>query len=186
MTFISFSEELQKIGTKVPIKSASTLFRILSKGSPVKVKVTEEAKNYGGGFYDLKEKIIGVTKDDYQSLAHELGHAELDKKVLGKLLQNALTRLSSAPIPTMLAGIGSGLLMAKGKKWGILLPAALSAPLLMSEYLASKGGAKLLKNTGASKEQQSDYKSEMAKGLATYLVPPLMGTLIAQAVGRNH
>ncbi len=182
ISFASFSDELQKLasGEKVPLaKAESKIFTFLMRGSPVKVKITPEAANYGGGYFDQVKKEIGLSEKNYETLAHEVGHAHLDKHILGQMIQSRLSRVSSGVIPNVLAGVGAGLLMAKGKKWGLLLPAALSAPTVLSEALATHKGGKLLEEAGATEEQRKNYSSRMRQSLSTYLIAPALGTLVA-------
>lgn len=182
ISLASFSDELQKIASegKVPLaKAESKIFTQLMRGSPVKVRVTPDAAQYGGGYFDQVKKEIGISEKNYQTLAHEVGHAHIDKHLLGRLIQSRAARVASGVVPGVLAGIGAGLLMAKGKKWGLLLPAALAAPTILSEALATHKGGKLLDEAGASQEQRKNYNDNMRRGLGSYLLAPALGTLIA-------
>lgn len=184
ISFASFSDEFQKLSSseKVPLARANArIFNALLKGAPVKVRVTEEANQFGGGFFDIHTKEIGLSEKSYEVLAHELGHAELDKHLLGRIIQSQAARTLSGVVPSVLAGIGAGILMAKGKKWGLLLPAALSAPTLLSEFLATRKGGKLLRDAGATEEQQEQYRRNTNQGLGTYFKAPALGTLVASA-----
>ena len=168
---------------KIPLhKLNERVFKILAKGSPVKVRITPEAAAYGGGYFDQVKKEIGLSEKKYDILAHELGHAQIDEHILGRLIQSQTARHISSMIPSALAGIGAGFLMAKGKSWGILLPAALSAPTLISEFLASHKGGKKLEESGATEEQKEHYKQNMGEGFSSYLVAPALGTLIAASM----
>lgn len=182
ISFASFSDELHKIAAdgKVPLSRAeSKIFNQLMRGSPVKVRVTPEAAEYGGGYFDQVKKEIGISEKNYETLAHELGHADIDKHILGRMIQSRAARVASGVAPGVLAGIGAGLLMAKGKKWGLLLPAALAAPTVLSEALATHKGNKLLEEAGATEEQRKGYSSRMRQGLGSYLLAPALGTLVA-------
>lgn len=184
ISFASFSDEMGKIATdgKLPLaKAEARIFHALLKGSPVKVRITSEAAQFGGGYFDQVNKEIGISEKNYEALAHEVGHAHVDQHILGRLLQSRASRLMSGLVPSVLAGVGAGLLMAKGKKWGLLLPAALSAPTLLSEALASHKGGKLLEEHGASEEQQENYRQKMRQGMMSYLLAPTLGTLVASA-----
>jgi hypothetical protein len=182
ISFASFSDELHKIAAegKVPLsKAEAKIFTALMKGSPVKVRITPDAAQFGGGYFDQVKKEIGISEKNYQTLAHEIGHAQIDKHILGQLIQSRAARVASGIVPGVLAGIGAGLLMAKGKKWGLLLPAALAAPTVLSEMMASHKGSKLLDETGATAEQKESYRDRMRQGLGTYLLAPALGTLVA-------
>jgi hypothetical protein len=183
----SFLEGLNKTAessvAKIPLaKLNEKIFNILAKGSPVKVRITPDALMYGGGYFDQVKKEIGLSEKKYDVLAHELGHAQIDENILGRLIQSQTARHLSSMIPSALSGIGAGFLMAKGKSWGILLPAALSAPTLLSEFLASHKGGKKLEESGASEEQKEHYRKDMGQGFRSYLVAPALGTLIAASM----
>lgn len=184
ISFASFSAEMNKIAAegKLPLaKAESKIFNALLRGSPVKVRITSDAAQFGGGYFDQVNKEIGISEKSYEALAHEVGHAHVDQHVLGRLIQSRAARLASGVVPSALAGVGAGLLMAKGKKWGLLLPAALSVPTLLSEILASHKGGKILEEHGATEEQQDRYRKKMREGMMSYLLAPTLGTLIASA-----
>jgi Zn-dependent membrane protease YugP len=174
--FSSFSDELQKIAEKVPLRGAAALYKALSKGAPVKVRVTKDAEPHGGGYFDPDKKEIALSKQNYETLAHELGHADLDKNLLGRLIQGRMSRIAGLSPLSML---GASLLMAKGHKWGVFLPAALAVPALASEAIASFKGNDLLKRVGASEDQRKEYGKKMVSAFSTYLVPPVMNTLLS-------
>lgn len=182
--FLSFSSEIRKIAEerakKMPLSSADKqLFKAIEKGSPVKVRITSDALHYGGGYFDQETKEIGLSEKKFETLAHEVGHAHLDESLLGRLIQHQNVRGASSLIIGALAGIGAGILMAKGKRWGLLLPAALSAPTILSEMLATREGTKRLEREGATEEQQNRYHLEARKGLSSYFTAPALGTLVA-------
>ncbi len=182
ISLTSFNDELRKLAAdgKVPLsKAESKIFNTLMRGAPVKVKITPDAVQYGGGYFDQVKKEIGISEKNYETLAHEVGHAHVDKHILGRIIQSRAARVASGVVPGVLAGVGAGLLMAKGKKWGLLLPAALAAPTVLSEALATHKGGKLLGEAGATEEQRKNYHSKMRDSLGTYLLAPALGTLVA-------
>lgn len=183
ISFASFSDELLKIAAeKVPLAKADhQIFRELMRGAPVKVRVTPEAAEYGGGYFDQVKKEIAISDQKFETLAHELGHAELDKHLLGRMLQSRVARIVGTGFPNVLSGVGAGLLVAKGKKWGLLLPSALAAPTILSEILATRKGGKLLEEAGASEEQHKSYRKTMSSGLSTYFAAPALATFVASA-----
>lgn len=184
ISFASFSDELHKMaaGEKIPIDKANArIFTLLFKGSPVKIRVTPEAAKFGGGYYDQVKKEIGISEKHYDTLAHEIGHAKVDQHIIGRIIQSRVARVASGIVPGVLAGIGAGLLVAKGKKWGVLLPSVLAAPTILSEALATREGRKLIEEYGGTQEQKDQYRAKMREGLMSYLMTPLLGTLIASA-----
>jgi len=183
-TFTAFSREVTKLSEKrssrVPLSSSDLhLYEAIKKKSPVKVRITEEASQYGGGYFDRDKKEIGLSEKKFDSLAHEVGHAHVDEHLLGRLIQHQAVRGGASLIAGALAGIGAGILMAKGQRWGLLLPAALSAPTLLSEILATRKGGQHLEEAGATEEQRAHYREQMRGALSTYFTAPAIGTLIA-------
>lgn len=179
----AFSDELVKLSSeKLPISKADLhVYKELLKGAPVKVRIHEDAHEHGGGYFDQEKKEIVLSEKNYGTLAHEVGHAQVDKHILGQIIQSRVARLAASILP--LAGIGAGILMAKGKKWGLLIPAALVAPTVLSEMLATKKGRDLLKDIKTSAGQKKGYEDSMKKGLSTYVVPAIFETAKAAIIG---
>ncbi len=190
--FNGFVDELRKIAqrdvkpaNKIPISEAdANIYSELEKGSPVKIQISDEAGQYGGGYFDQDTNAITLTEKDFGTLAHELGHAHIQEHFLGRIIQSKAARTAfSLSGDSIAAGLGVGILMAKGKSWGLLLPAALAAPTLISEILANRKGKKLLEGVGATEEQKKRYEEASSKGTKTYLRTPLGGTLSGAMVG---
>jgi hypothetical protein len=178
----AFRSELKKIAAAKPsiqdkdvvaIKREVELWNKMRKASPVKVKRDRMADLHGGAYFDQQAKEIGLARNDYESLAHEIGHAELDKKLIGRLLQhpNARTLFNMTP----LAGAAAGVLAAKGRKAGLLLPIATAAPTIASEMWATHKGGKKLKEQGATPDEVKRYKRGLRKSLVSYFGPPAEG-----------
>lgn len=177
VTLRAFSSELTKIAKKQSdpkltekdikkIERDLELWNKLREVSPVDVGIDDEAHIHGGGFFDSKEKRIGLSEKNPHSLAHEMGHAELDKNFLGRAVQHPVGR---AVFPwTPVAGALGGVLLSKGKKMGVLLPIMTAAPTLLSESLATRKGAKKLKEVGATEEEIDQYKKELKDSFGTY------------------
>lgn len=184
----SFSDELTKISEEAKKKSPDRqkiqrqveLWKKLRAGTDTPVRVTGEADFYGRGFYDFKDKFVGVSQKDPHVLAHELGHADIDRNIVGKMIQNKVT--SQAYPWTPVAGAVGGALLSRGKKWGALLPIATAAPTLLSEWLATRNGAKRLEGAGATPEEVDMYRSSMSDSASTYhaIIPE---TLLAGGLG---
>lgn len=175
----AFRSELKKIAEAMPsikgedvvaIKREVELWNKMRNASPVKVKRDRMADLHGGAYFDQQAKEIGMARNDYESLAHEIGHAELDKKLLGRLLQHPKAR--SLFNMTPLAGAAAGVLAARGRKAGLLLPIATAAPTIASEMWATSRGGKKLKEHGATPEEVKRYKSGLRKSLVSYFGPP--------------
>jgi len=186
----AFSDELLKIAKDAETKPASLgkqeikgikrdieLWNKLRGSSPIKIKVEAKADRYGGGYFDQVAKEIGISRKDYETLAHELGHAELDKRLWGKIVQHPIARGAFPWTPV--AGAIGGVLLSKGKKMGMLLPLATATPTLISEGMASSKGSKLLRDIGATKKEVDKYKKEMGGAFGTYFSSVPMAAIAA-------
>ena len=173
----SFGDELSKIAAAKPkkdipkvevkqLKRDLELWNKLRGASPVKIKIDRDADSYGGGYFDQQAKEIGLSSKDYETLAHELGHAELDKKIIGRLLQGPTARglFDWTPVAGALAGAG----LATGKKLPLLLPLLTMGPTLVSEHWATRKGAKRLKAAGGSKKEVEKYRDNLRSSLGSY------------------
>jgi len=142
------------------------LWNKLRGESPVKVKIDQGADIHGGGYFDQQAKEIGLSSKDYETLAHELGHAELDKKILGRFLQGPTARglFDWTPVAGALAGAG----LATGKKLPLLLPLLTAVPTLASEHWATLRGGKRLETAGATKKEVEKYRDNLRSSLGTY------------------
>lgn len=192
----SFGSELSKIAEKKPEKELSKkdlkqiqrgieLWNLLRKKSPVKVKIDRLADLHGGGYFDQAAKEIGMSSKDHETLAHELGHVDLDKNLIGRLLQHQIARGIFGLTPLM--GAIAGASLARGRKLPLLIPVATAAPTLISERWATGKGGKRLKDAGASKKELEKYYSALSKSFSTYgatipitLAAGLMGHVAAK------
>jgi hypothetical protein len=178
-TMSAFVDELQKIAhdhaapsrpnlTKEQLARRAALWTSLRGRSPVPVNIdSAEAQNYGGGFFHTGNKDITVGEGDWESLAHEMGHAELDQHVLGRLIQSGIARTAHHLTPV--GGALGGALVARGKKIGLLIPLLMAAPTVLSEYLSTQRGQAHLEQVGATPEEIDGYRIGMVDGLASYL-----------------
>ena len=162
-------------------KHRLALFKALRNGSPVKIKMDQKADQYGGGYFDLQKKEIGLSGKDFAILAHEVGHADVDKHVTGKILQHHIVR--RAFFLTPLAAMGAGMLLAKGKKWGIALPLLTAVPTLVSEGWATHEGRKRLEDLHATVLDKDYYKSVTRPGFASYAANAAVGAILGGVTG---
>jgi len=185
----SFSDELLKIAKDAETKPAIgkqeikgirrdiELWNKLRGSTPIKIQVDAKADKYGGGYFDQIAKEIGISRKDYETLAHELGHAEMDKRLWGRIIQHPISR---GVFPwTPVAGALGGVLLSKGKKMGLLLPLATATPTLISEGMATSKGSKLLKDIGATKKEVDKYKKEMDGAFGSYSASIPMAAMAA-------
>lgn len=168
-----FSDEMAKIaeGPKKAIdvkalKRKIELWSRLKSSTDVPINTDTEAENYGGGYYDNDTKSISTSTHDPESLAHELGHASLDTSMLGRMIQHSINRKMFPWTPV--AGAIAGVLAAKGKKWGALLPVATAGPTLLSEWLATRKGAERLEDVGATPQELAAYRKSLSDSFSTY------------------
>lgn len=149
---------------------------------------------------------------DADILAHEIGHSKYSVKGRSKnLLAKGAHKLMAPSKLAVMAGnpvagaVGykSGLEAAKKKANGekeslwdktksVAIPAAMAAPLLISEGAASVKGYKLLKKAGASKEALKLTRKSLGNAWGTYATvasaPVVVGEasrLVGKAVGKK-
>lgn len=146
----------------------------------------------GGPGFSSKAKMISMAGSrNVASLAHELGHADYhlnkDSGKIGRAAHKAYvktggSRLNVKRLQPRLAAVAGAMsgeraakLEAEGKKQSKLerhadwaIPAVLSAPVLVSEGLASRKGLKFLKNSGASKELRKAARKDLVGAWGTY------------------
>ena len=117
-------------------------------------------------------------------LSHELGHADIHKNMLGRLVQNPVTT-GAASLAPALAGVGG---FASGfsddervRRGAVLAPLAMSAPTLAYEAGASLLGARKLRRAGASGKQMLNAAKALVPAWGTYAARA--GTSTASAAG---
>lgn len=156
------------------------LLRLLTQHASsmgIEVEHHADADAYGGGGYLRKEHKVQVSPHEQGTargsslLAHELGHAEIDQSVPGRLLQNQYLRSAAAHAPTIGALIA---VMAQGsflRKLALSAgtAAALQVPVLSSEILADHKGRRLLEQHGAGVSTLATHEHESTRGVNSYL-----------------
>lgn len=172
----SFLDEFAKISQS---KRDDELFRKLKKEAPVEVRKSEEAKEYGGAYFDTISKHIGISDKRFDSLAHEIGHAKNHETIWGRLIQSVPSTLAFKLAPW--AGAAAGIALAYGKKWPMLIPAAAVTPILLAEALATRTGGEVLKKVKASPEEVEKYRANLRRSFSTYLQTPLAATATGSA-----
>lgn len=176
-TLHSFSLELEKIAET---KRERELFKRVKKESPVKVRITDTAKLFGGGYFDpAGEGHVGISDRHFDVIAHEIGHAQNHQKLWGKLIHSVPSMLAFKVAP--IAGAFAGAALAKGKKWPLLVPAAAVTPILLAEALASNTGRKVLEKVKAKSEEVEKYRKNMRSAFSTYLDTPIASAATAGA-----
>lgn len=164
------------------------------KGSPLYERLVATLKHkpkidpevgVANGYYSMKTKKIVLGDKDVNTLAHELGHAELAKKFTGKLIQNVPARIAYHFADWGGAAAGAfGPTKGVGAWLSAAVPAFMAAPTVASEAAASVIGHNKLKEVGATKLELETYKNELLRSGATYLVNPAVG-LAYYGVGRG-
>lgn len=151
-----------------------------AKKKNIKVEYTDEARQFGGGMFDRDTgdvKVDPELQNDHSILAHELGHAEFDKTLLGRAVQSPVARGLSIPamsIGMIIAATATGNLRQRlALSTGVV--AAGQLPLLTGEGVAWYKGHKMLKEHGASPEELAHLRSEALRLGSSYLVPGAFG-----------
>lgn len=188
----------------------------IKKKDPEKAKKLVESFKKKRGYDPTKGTIILGENSSAATLAHELGHSDyLEKKskttsksIIGrtahkivdnptynKVLNGKLLKSSSAAHGFMV-GVNSERKKQRGEKrnlydkiGSVALPAAIVAPVLISEGKASLRGLKLMKNMGASKELLKQSKKELGSAWGTYAsghLSPVLHGAAGDVAGRGY
>ncbi len=121
------------------------------------------------------------------TLAHEMGHADLHKSRLGRVLQNKGTMIAGALGSNPIVGALSGGLTAQSdnetvRRLGRWAPAIAAAPMLGYEAGASILGYRRLRRAGASKQQLRNAMKNFTGAWGTYGGGAALGTGAAHGV----
>lgn len=140
----------------------------------------------GGGFA-TERPLIAISEKAHNApgiLAHELGHAAIDRHALGGLIQNTPVRAIHANIGSV--GAMSGALTSlsddeRVRAAGRWAPLALSAPKLLSEAGATLHGLHAMHGAGATGAQLLRGAGLLAPAFATYAGHAGIGVGMAHA-----
>ena len=165
-----------------PDARARLLSALLSRAKRNDVQVQQnEGSVPGHGWYSPSEKLITLgnkgSDDEIPSLAHELGHVELNQGVVGRVIQSPLARGAAGDawmIGGMIGAVAEGSLARRIALSGGVA-AAMQLPLLTGEAVASIKGHKMLAEYGAPRELLDLHRKLMLKGFGTYLRPGAVG-----------
>jgi hypothetical protein len=134
-----------------------------------------------GGHYNPFSKEVVTQAMDPEVLAHELGHAEIDRSALGKLVQNPVTTLmgNAGSQAGFAGGIYSGYQDEKSGdshklRDGALL-AGIHAPQLGYEAAATLKGRRMLQEAGV--KDLSSYNNRLGRAWGTYAMNPVAAGL---------
>lgn len=124
--------------------------------------------------YGLNAEVGDVIVDPHASpgfMAHELGHSDVAKHPLGKVIQNPFT----LALGNLSRGVGfvSGGLSGMSddptmQTLGVAAPAVAAAPQLVYEAAASLLGLRRLRRAGASADQLVDAAKQLGLAFGTY------------------
>jgi len=146
------------------------------------------------GAFNPSTKKIHVSGKDPNVLAHELGHAEIDRSRLGRMVQNKGTIIAGnlAPTAAGVGGVASGYQEAEDGRSRTGRDAALLGgahlPQLGYEAGASVKGHKILKGLGASKGDLSGYRRSVGRAYGTYALNPVASAInysLGRGIGRT-
>jgi Zn-dependent membrane protease YugP len=145
-----------------------------------------EAKSRQGPHFDVSKERVVVRKNEApEILAHELGHAEIHRSPMGRLVQNPTANLVSglSPLAGIIAGASAG---SKGPSMGTALALAIAtAPQALYEAEASRRGMRKMREAGASEEELSRARKKLMSAWGTYAIraPEAVGNyLLTQRV----
>lgn len=168
-----------------PEARARLLEALLSRAKEhgITVERHQRADPHGGGLYSRPEsKVVVSPKDEATDrglsvLAHELGHAEFDKSMLGHAVQDPLVRGAAFVAPSIGALIAAAAEGSFARRLALSMGtvAALQVPLLTGEVVADIKGHQMLKEHGATPELLSLHRGESWRGVGSYLRPGVHG-----------
>jgi hypothetical protein len=157
------------------------------------VPVTYAEGVLGGGTYERDRSGRRITLDQSLQgtssgnavLAHELGHAEFDKSVLGRIAHNPELRgaASLAPLIGMVIAMVADGNVARKAALSVAGVAASQVPLLTGEGVAWAKGHRTMKERGATPEQMQDYRRNAALYGSSYLGHGILG--VGTALGTS-
>jgi hypothetical protein len=142
----------------------------LLKGETVEVRTQEDKSPH---YSNTDRPYVSVRpNEDPGILAHELGHAEIDRTTIGRVLQSRALRVASA-----VAGVGGAAMGVLGSNTshrtiGTLIAVAATAPILGAEGWASSKAVDKLRRAGATEGEVSAAKTRLLKAFGTYATIP--------------
>lgn len=146
----------------------------LLKGEAVEVRYQQDEGGSGPHYNNAGGKTyVSVRKEeDPGILAHELGHAEVDRTAFGKFLQSPALRgiaTVGAVGGTMVGMMASS---PAHRTIGTVIALASTTPILGAEGLASSHAIKKLRAAGATEGEVSAAKKRLTKAFGTYATVP--------------
>lgn len=124
---------------------------------------------------ELGERVgKGYTASLPEIVAHEVGHKRIAGNRFGKLLQNPVTIIAGgvSPLAGMVAGVTAPDEISDNKV--MAGSAAMAAPMVGYEGLASVLGYKQLKRLGASPAQLARARNRLGRAWGTYALQPVI------------
>lgn len=121
--------------------------------------------------------------DPVAMLAHEIGHTEVDKTMIGRMAQSLPVHMATDKAKTVALFANMLASTPKGKQLALALPLAATVPTLGTEAAASIKGYKMLKDMNATDEELKKYRKALATAWLTYTTIPL-GVAAAAVAGR--
>ncbi len=186
-------------------KNAPKGLKVLEEGGPLSAAMAGGAHFSAGKEGPLAKYLPEHTNhDEYVSaggsknpsiLAHELGHADINRSRLGRLAQNPLGISAGAMAGNVGALTGGATAFSddeRVQRAGVLAPLALSAPQLAFEAAASVQGLRRMRGAGANAKQLLHGAKTLAPAFGTYAgraAAGSMGALQAQGMvggARNY
>lgn len=161
----------------------------LLKSESVEVRYQPEGVGGPGPHYsNTGRPYVSVREgEDPGILAHELGHAEIDRSGFGKLLQSSMLR--GASVVGAVGGTALGMMGStpSHRTIGTLIAMASTAPILGAEGWASAKAVDKLRRAGATESEVGAAKKRLLKAFGTYATIPagILGD-IATAAALSH
>lgn len=148
-------------------------------------KTKKDALKQLGVKYKPNMIIIGKGANNPAVLAHEMGHASLNKNILGRIIQSTPGRLAfkgTNALPALGIGLATGASKnEKTREYGKYAPAILAAPTLVSEAGASLSGLHKIHKAGGKGKDLLNAGLVLLPAFGTYAGKTLMGVGLAHA-----
>ena len=144
----------------------------LVKDDPTEVRILPQGSLRGPSYaVENKRQYVNVrSEEDPAVLAHELGHSELDRSIVGAALQSG-TLEAATSAGRFGAVLGSGLGLRP--TIGAAIAAASLLPTLAYEGAASIKGLNRLARAGATKEELANARSKLLNAWGSYATLPV-------------
>lgn len=141
--------------------------RLLANARDVEVKIAPRGTAFDHHNPMFGGSVTAVHGSDAAILAHELGHHDLSKDRIGRLVQNPATTIAGNASALATAALGL-MRPRKGLTAARVITAAAAVPQVAYEGAASYKGLNRLREAGATEEELSAARNKLLRTWGTY------------------